>query len=115
MQSTSLTNFSTVNALNKNAYCIQIKEQRGSDAKGTKRSWGIEMNDAGSLYLNTYGAVNSIDAQNTRCRIGYRCFKYWHSAKNHSVALEVVVVACDMYRECLLEAQVFFQLSSEEK
>lgn len=115
MQSTSSTNFTTVNALNGVSNYIQVKH-RGSEAKGTKRSWGIEMNQARELYLATYGLVDSVDAQIRRCNIAYRSFKYWHAPKNHALAL-AIVVAYGMYEECLLEdkAQAFWNLDDDEK
>jgi hypothetical protein len=62
MQSTSSTNFSSVNALNAVTNYIQVRE-RGNEVRGTKRSWGIEMNEARELYLGTYGCVDTVDGQ----------------------------------------------------
>jgi hypothetical protein len=115
MQSTSPINFTTVNALNEIRHYITIKE-RGREANGTpKQSWGIEMNNARELYLKTYGAVDSLDLMIKRCRIGYQSFKYWHSPKNHALAM-AVCVAYDMYKECLTDgnAQEYWKLSEQE-
>ena len=57
------------------------------------------MNDARHLYLKTYGQIDTIDQMIRRCRIGYQCCKYWHSAMNHGIAL-AVVTAYDIYLEC---------------
>ncbi len=102
MQSTGSTNFSSVNSLNSNSNWIKKKE-RGDAAKGTKRIWGIEMNDARNLYLHSYGQVDTIDSQVGRCCIFQKCFKYWHSPKNHAIAI-AVVMAYDMYKECTTES-----------
>lgn len=101
MQSTSSTNFTTVNALNQNFNSIRIRE-RGREAAGTKRTWGIEMNDARELYLKTYGVIDTMDSQINRACIYYRSYKYWHSPKNHALAM-AVTVAYDLYKECFCE------------
>jgi hypothetical protein len=85
MQSTSSTNFTTVHALNKNTNYVQMKD-RGKESTGMKCQWGIEMNDAHSMYLKTYGAVDTMDPQIRRCTMFYRSFKYWHAAKTHALA-----------------------------
>lgn len=115
MQSTSSTNFSSVNSFNAVTNYVQVKE-RGSTAKGTKQTWGIEMNEARELYLSTYGSVDTVDSQIRRCSMNYRTFKYWHAPKNHALAL-AVVAAYGMYEECLLEekAHNFWDLDDEEK
>jgi hypothetical protein len=114
MQSTSSTNFSTVNALNIHTHSIDTKE-RGRSNNNTKRTWGIEMNTARELYLKTYGQVDTFDSMIRRCRIFQKSFKYWHAAKNHALAM-AVTIAFDMYKECLTEkkAQEFFGITADE-
>jgi hypothetical protein len=95
-QSTGATNFVSVNALNQNSVYVHQK------ARGRgfyKRRWGIEMNEARQLYLNTYGVVDTIDHYINNCKIQYRSWKYWHSTMNHAKAL-VCTVSYDMYLEC---------------
>ena len=60
------------------------------------------MNDARQLYLATYGRIDTIDNLIKKCQMYYCCWKYWHSAKNHGLAL-AVVVAYGMYIECASE------------
>ncbi|KAG7370169.1 hypothetical protein IV203_027915 [Nitzschia inconspicua] len=110
MQSTSSTNFSTVNAMNENKKWI-AKKDRGRAINQTKRVWGIEMNTARQLYLKTYGQIDTVDSMLRRCRIYNKSFKYWHSSKNHALAM-AVVMAYDMYLECTTETPCheFFQL-----
>ena len=108
-QSTSSTNISTVNALNEN-YNYVRKRERGQGTQ--KRKWGIEMNGARQLYLATYGRVDTLDAMVKKCNIGYTSWKYWHSAKNHALAIGVVV-AYDMYCEVLQEAYSQWGLTEE--
>jgi hypothetical protein len=55
-QSTSSTNISTVNALNRNKLAVRTKE--GGHDK-TKVKWAIEMNKACQLYLTSYMAVST--------------------------------------------------------
>jgi hypothetical protein len=98
-QSTSSCNISTVNALNANSLFV-VKKERGRGEQ--KRWWGIEMNHARQLYLNTYGRIDTIDAQIRKCRMYYRSWKYWHAARLHGHAL-AVVMAYDMYLECIRE------------
>lgn len=95
MQSTSSTNFSTVNAMNENKKWI-AKKDRGRAINKTKRVWGIEMNSARQLYLKTYGQIDTVDSMLRKCRIYNKSFKYWHSSKNHALAM-AVVFAYDMY------------------
>jgi hypothetical protein len=115
MQSTSSTNFTTVNALNAMGNYISRKE-RGREANGSKQSWGIEMNDARELYLKTYGAVDTLDSMIRRCEIGYRSFLYWHSPKNHALAM-AVSVSHDMHKECMTEASAHehWKFTEEER
>jgi hypothetical protein len=98
-QSTSSCNITTVNALNQNALFAKTKE-RGSGTQ--KRKWVIEMNDARQLYLATYGRIDTIDNLINKCNMYYCSWKYWHSAKNHGLAL-AVVTAYGMYKECVQE------------
>jgi hypothetical protein len=95
-QSTSSCNLSTVNALNECSMFIRKKE-RGRGA--SKRQWGIEMNDARQMYLQSYFRIDTIDHLISNCNMFYRSWKYWHSPMIHGKAL-AVVVAYDMYLEC---------------
>jgi len=95
-QSTSSCNISTVNALNGCHLSVRHRQRGRNDCK---RHWGIEMNDARSLYLQTYSRIDSIDHLIKNCRLFYRSWKYWHSPMLHGKAL-AVVVAYDMYLEC---------------
>ena len=95
-QSTSSCNLSTVNALNECSMFIRKKE-RGRGA--SKRKWGIEMNDARMMYLQSYYRIDTIDHLISNCNMFYRSWKYWHSPMIHGKAL-AVVVAYDMYLEC---------------
>jgi len=95
-QSTSSCNIACVNALNSCALYAQTK-QRGRDSN--KKQWAIEMNEARDLYLNTYGGIDRMDHLIQNCNMGYRSWKYWHSAMIHGKAM-AVVVAYDIYLEC---------------
>jgi hypothetical protein len=98
-QSTSSCNIHAVNSLNGNSRFVQTKERgRGMH----KRSWVIEMNEARQLYLATYGRIDTIDQQLSKCNMYYRSWKYWHAAKLHADAL-AIVIAYDLYRECATE------------
>ena len=112
-QSTSSCNITTVNALNQNSLFV-VQKERGSGNQ--KRKWVIEMNDARQLYLATYGRIDTIDNMIKKCSIYYCCWKYWHSAKNHGLAL-AIVVAYDMYKECVSEqlALTAFEIVPEDK
>ncbi|KAG7374853.1 hypothetical protein IV203_013948 [Nitzschia inconspicua] len=90
MQSTSSTNFSTVNAMNENKKWI-AKKDRGRAINQTKRVLGIEMNTARQLYLKTYGQIDTVDSMLRMFRIYNKSFKYWHSSKNHALAMAVVM------------------------
>ena len=68
-QSTSSCNIACVNALNQCTLFSQTK-QRGRGAK--KRQWGIEMNEARQLYLQTYGRIDVIDHLMENCNMQYR-------------------------------------------
>ena len=111
-QSTSSCNITTVNALNQNSLFV-VQKQRGSGVQ--KRKWVIEMNDARQLYLATYGRIDTIDSLINKCNMYYCCWKYWHSAKNHGLAL-AVVTAYGMYKECVTEtlAKEAFGIARDE-
>ena len=64
----------------------------------SKRVWGIEMNSARNIYLQSYYRIDCMDHMIKNARIFYRSWKYWHSPMLHGKAL-VVVVAYDMYLE----------------
>ena len=67
-QSTSSCNFTTVNSLNMCKLGLEKREQgRGHG----KRVWGIEMNHARKLYLNTYYRIDVIDHLIKNCRMYY--------------------------------------------
>ena len=111
-QSTSSCNISTVNALNQNSLFV-VQKERGSGKQ--KRKWVIEMNDARQLYLATYGRIDTIDSLINKCNMYYCSWKYWHSAKNHGLAL-AVVTAYGMYKECVTEtlAKAAFGIDKDE-
>ena len=94
-QSTSSCNISTVNALNT---CKQYVRRRERGKGACKRVWGIEMNDARDVYLNTYSRIDSMDHLLKNARLFYRSWKYWHSPMLHGKALGIVI-AYDMYLE----------------
>ncbi|KAG7341224.1 hypothetical protein IV203_023175 [Nitzschia inconspicua] len=114
MQSTSSTNFSTVNAMNENKKWI-AKKDRGRATNKTKRVLRIEMNSARQLYLKTYGQIDAVDSMLRKCRICNKSFKYWHSSKNHALAM-AVVFAYDMYPDCTTEthATSSFNLTAKQ-
>ena len=113
MQSTSSTNFSSVNSLDSVDNWIQTKE-RGRVANGTKQVWGIEMNNARSMYLHSYGQVDTLDSMLNRCCIFQKSFKYWHAARNHALSI-AIVMAWDMYRECVTESQAHIAWGFDER
>jgi hypothetical protein len=68
-QSTSSCNITCVNALNELRLYVATKERgRGIN----KRRWGIEMNEARELYLNTYGVIDRLDHLIQNCSMSYR-------------------------------------------
>eukprot|EP00957_Ditylum_brightwellii_P050876 3858523-Ditylum_brightwellii.AAC.1 len=93
-QSTSSCNFSTVNALNKHKTTAMMRSRGRGD---NKRYWGIEVNEAQQFYLKTYGVINTIDNYLKDIRLGYICWKYWHSSILHGIAL-ATLVAYDCYK-----------------
>jgi len=95
-QSTSSTNFSTVNALNT---CTVYKKHRDRGIGANKQTWGIKMNNARELYLQSYSRIDSIDHLIKNCNLKYVSWKYWHQAMLHAFAL-AIVSAYDMYKEC---------------
>lgn len=111
-QSTSSCNIASVNCLNEVNLFTSPKE-RGTGEH--KRRWVIEMNEARQLYLKTYGVVDTIDAAVKTQKIGYVSWKYWHSAKNHGLAL-ANVMAYSFYKEVMTreEALEYFGVSPEE-
>ena len=95
-------------------FVLMRQKERGVGVNNQK--WGIEMNNAQQLYLMTYGVIDTIDTIDVlikKCDMYYRSWKYWHSAKNHFLAL-AVVVAYDMYKECKSEAFEEFDLTEEQ-
>ena len=98
-QSTGATNISCVNVLNGVSLYSKVKT-RGKGNK--KRSWVIEMNEARQFYLGSYGQIDTIDAAIKKCNIFYVTWKYWHAAKNHALALSIVM-AYDIYKELATE------------
>jgi len=97
-QSTSSTNFSTVNALNE---CHGFKRRWDRGIGKNKRTWGIEMNDAREMYLDMYSRIDSIDHMIKNCQLKYISWKYSHAAMLHAFLL-AIVTAYDMYKECAL-------------
>ena len=95
LQLTSLCNISTVNALNKCVFWLRKKEFWTGKSK---RVWGIEINSARNLYLQSYYCIDCMDHMIKILRLFYRSWKYWHSPMLHREAM-VVVVAYDMYLE----------------
>lgn len=68
-QSTSSTDFASVNAINDCVLCSKTKETgRGKH----KRCWGIEMNEARALHLNACGKVDKADHMLKNCNIIHR-------------------------------------------
>ena len=95
-QSTSSCNIATVNALNSCNFYVKSRERGRND---NKRNWVIEMNDARSLYLASYGCVDNMDKLVKFCRMKMCSWKYWHASMLHVKAL-VCAVAYDVYIEC---------------
>jgi hypothetical protein len=94
-QLTSLTNISTVNALNMNKLAVRTKEH---GREKTKVKWAIKMNKARQLYLASYGCIDTIDLLIKNCSIFYASWKYWHASRLNVQAL-TVVVAYNIYKE----------------
>jgi hypothetical protein len=110
-QSTSSTNISTVNALNKNTLAVRTKERGRANSKV---KWAIEMNEARQLYLASYGRIDTIDSLIKNCRMFYVSWKYWHACKLHVQAL-ALVAAYDMYKEVVEEGFAAFGFDSKEE
>jgi hypothetical protein len=108
-QSTSSCNISMVNAINNCSMFIRRKE-RGTGEN--KRYWGIEMNDARTMYLRSYFRIDCMDHMIKNARLFYRSWKYWHSPMLHGKAL-AVVVAYDMYLE-VAEGKIMPEWKLEE-
>ena len=68
-ESTLSCNIASVNGINGCSLYANTKE-RGQ--KNKKRRWAIEMNEARSLYLNSYGGVDRLDHLMQNCRMSYR-------------------------------------------
>jgi hypothetical protein len=97
-QSTSLTNISTVNALNRNKLAVRTKEH-GRDK--TKVKWAIKiMNTARQLFLAS--RIDTIVLLIKYCKMFYVSWKYGHASKLYVKAL-AVVAAYDMYKEIVEE------------
>ena len=95
-QSTNATNITSVNCFNQVRLFVELRE-RGKGVR--KRTWGIEMNDARRHYLSTYYRIDVTDHLLKNAAIFYRIWKYWHSPKNHGVAI-IIVLSYDCYLEC---------------
>jgi hypothetical protein len=106
MQSTSSTNFSTVNILNE---CFSSSKKRERGTGNNKRTWGIEMNHAREAYLDMYSRIDSIDHLIKNCDLKYRSWKYWHQAMLHALAL-AIVSAYDMYKEMATTQSTCFRI-----
>jgi hypothetical protein len=96
-QSTGATNISTVNAVTSGRPYIRTKV-RGRNEKHFTRV--LEDNQARTIYLGTYGAVDKIDAAIKRSRLGspYRCWKYYHTPANNAKAM-TLITAYSFYLE----------------
>jgi len=94
-QSTSSCNIMTVNAISENRNFVEARS-RGRNKH--RRIYVIENNVARLIYLKCYSRIDSIDHLIKICKLGYRTWKYWHSAANHAKAL-AIVVAYDLYKE----------------
>lgn len=96
MQSTSSTNFSCVNALNK---CESVVRMRERGRGPSRRAWGVENNEARELYLGTYMTVDRLNHYIKNCNLHYVSWKYWHSPRLHFLAM-AIATAFDFYQEC---------------
>lgn len=95
-QSTGATNISGVNNLGACNLAVSRRERGIGDQK---RTWGIEWNEARSLYLKTYWAVDNVDHMIKNAGIKYKTWKYWHSPFNHAHAI-AIIAAYDIYKYC---------------
>jgi hypothetical protein len=95
-QSTGPCNLGSVNSI-PSSYLYVKERTRGRGQ--FKRRWGIEMNQARELYLQTYGKIDQADSFIARSGVAYKSWKYYHSAVNQAKAL-AIAVAHDMYLEC---------------
>eukprot|EP00536_Pseudo-nitzschia_multiseries_P008881 jgi/Psemu1/21713/gm1.21713_g len=106
-QSTDSCNLGSVNSLSTNSFFLHRKERgRGND----KRFWAIEMNHAQELHPRTYGKLDQIASSISRANIGYKSWKYYHSAVNHAEALSIAA-SYDVYKEL---TDVFRQKLAEQ-
>ena len=95
-QSTGATNISGVNNL---PSCSLSVNRRESGIGDNKRTWGIEWNEARSLCLKTYWAVDNVDHMIKNAALRYKTWKYWHAPYNHAHAM-AIIAAYDMYKYC---------------
>ena len=95
-QSTGATNISGVNNLPSCSLSVNRPERGIGD---NKRTWGIEWNEARSLYLKTYWAVDNVDHMIKNAALHYKTWKYWHAPYNHAHAM-AIIAAYDMYKYC---------------
>jgi hypothetical protein len=111
-QSTSSCNIGSVNVLNQ-VHMFTVPKERGQGEH--KRRWVIEMNEARQFYLKTYGRIDTIDAAVKTQQIGYISWKYWHSAKNHGLAV-ANVMAYSFYKEVMTEPKAleYFGITPSE-
>ncbi|KAG7338382.1 hypothetical protein IV203_011054 [Nitzschia inconspicua] len=70
------------------------------DDAGYDQYIGASLTHTRFLQLKRVWKLN--DNQLRKCRIYNKSFKYWHSSKNHALAM-AVVIAYDMYLECTTE------------
>ena len=96
MQSTSSTNFCTVNALGS---CNNNLRTKGRGKGNYKRQWFIEDNEGRSIYLGSYGYVDRIDQMIRKSAIKCRSNKYWFPAKLHGDAMGLTA-SYGIYLEC---------------
>ena len=75
-----------------------VASEKGTRTGKSKQLWGIEMNSARNLYLQSYYRIDCMDHMIKYAQLFYRLWDYWHSPMLHRKAM-VVVVAYDMYLE----------------
>jgi hypothetical protein len=68
-----------------------------------KTYWGVKINDARELHLTMYGIIDMLDKYISNASIGYRSWKYWHTAMNHVKVMGLVVAPYNMYKEYACE------------
>jgi hypothetical protein len=95
-QSAGGTNISTVNALS----LVDLYVQDRSKGRGQqKKTWGIEMNEAGKTYLKNYSAVDKIDQMLLNWDLSYRSWTWWHAPTRHAKAI-AMSMAYFLYLQC---------------